>query len=243
MRFVGFENYINLFMSETFQYSLKITLFFTFVTVGLEIIVALAIALALNQNFKGVGLLKGLLLVPWAIPPIVSGLMWRWLYNPAFGPLNGLLYLMGVIDKYQNWLGTWYSALICVMIARIWTRVPFSSIIFLAALTTIPSDIYDSAKVDGAGKWATFRYITLPMMKPIIALMMILETMFTLRTFDEIFAITGGGPGTSTTVLGWLLYQQAFVGLNFGLGSAISVILSLLTIVIALIYLRLAYRE
>jgi len=241
--FVGFANFATAIKSDEFWQALLITVEFTAISVVLILVVATCIALVANQKFLGRGLLRALILVPWAIPPVVNGLMWKWIFNSQLGALNGILYQFGLIDTYQSYFLTHFSAISALAFAHVWKQVPFAAIIILASLQAIPSELYDAAKVDRAGLVRRFTHVTVPWLLHAYLIIMILETMTAFRVFDIIFVMTGGGPGDMTTVLAWLAFQTSFVSLNFGLGNTYAYYIAAFTLGLAIVYIKAIYAR
>jgi multiple sugar transport system permease protein len=241
--FVGLGNYVEILNSAEFWPALRITLLFTALAVTLVVVIGVIIALLLNERFPGRGLVRTLVLVPWAIPPVVNGLMWQWLYDAKVGVLNGLLVSLRVIPEYRGWLSHPTDALLALVTAHVWNALPLAVILLLAALQTIPGDLYDAGRVDGAGPWHLFGHVTLPWLSQPLVVVMILQTMLAIRIFDIIYVLTAGGPGTSTTTLTWQTYLTTFDSLDFGLGNAYAYTVSLITLGLALVYFKLLYRR
>jgi len=241
VRFVGLENYRQILTDPMFWDSLRVTLYFAAGCVVGTLVIALAIALLFNEQFKGRGLARALLLAPWAIPGVVNGLLWRGMFG-KYGGVNALLAAF-VADPYQSWLIQPMKALNAAIAAQVWKDVPFAAIIFLAALQAIPRDQYKAARVDGAGWWARLRYVTLPWLLHPMLVVVIWETMNGFRAFDLIFALTGGGPGRATYVIAWQTYTEAFRFLNFGAANAYSYLIALMTMTLSVVYIRLLYRR
>lgn len=244
IRFIGFDNYINVLSNAEFWTSLRITATFTFGALFFEVLTGILLALLLNEKFVGRGILRSVMLLPWAIPGVIAGVMWKWIFNPRFGVLNGLLLQLGIIDEYQSWVGFDPNlAMASLIFVQVWNALPFNTIVLLAALQGIPSDLYEAATVDRAGIWSRFRYITLPWMAQPIMIIMILATMGGLRVFDLIYVLTGGGPGDSTRVVTFTAWKKAFDALDFGTANAYAYILTAITLVIGLIYIRILYKK
>ncbi|BAS28057.1 Carbohydrate ABC transporter membrane protein 1, CUT1 family [Limnochorda pilosa] len=237
--FVGLENYGDILQDPRFWGSLQTTLVFAALSVALIMLVGFLLALLLNERFKGRGVLRAMLLIPWAIPHVVNGLMWKWLLDPSYGIVNGMLTQSGVIGTYRSWLTSMPSAMAWSVFAYAWKDVPLATILILAGLQTIPGELYEAATVDGAGRWQRLRSITIPSLRPTLLVVLIFETMFALKVFDIIYVLTGGGPGNATTVLGWMIYNDTFVRLSFGSGSALAIVLGLITLSISVFYFRL----
>ncbi len=240
--FVGLGNYLAILESEEFWSAFWITMLFTALVVALVVTLGMLIALLLNQSFPGRGLVRTLILLPWAIPPVVNGLMWQWIYDSKVGALNGLLVSLGVLKEYRGWLSDPTSALLALVWADVWNLVPLAVILLLAALQRIPSELYDAARVDGGSLLQHFRHITMPWLAQPLLIVLILQTMSAIRAFDVIYVLTAGGPGTATTTLSWKTFLITFDNLDFGMGNAYAYSISLITFVLALIYFRVLYR-
>jgi multiple sugar transport system permease protein len=239
IRFTGLDNYLNVLSNAEFWQSLRVTLTFTVGSVVGEIVVGLLVALLLNEQFKGRGILRSAMLLPWAIPGVISGVMWKWIFNPRFGVLNGLLFSLGIIDEYRSWIGVDPAlAMAALIFVQVWNALPFNTLVLLAALQAIPKDLYEAATVDRAGAWSRFRHITLPWLTQPIMIIMILATTAGLRVFDLIYVLTGGGPGDSTRVVTFTAWKKAFDALDFGTANAYAYILTFMTLIIGLIYIR-----
>jgi multiple sugar transport system permease protein len=241
--FVGLSNYVQLLNSSEFWMALWVTVQFTVLVVTLVVGLGIVFALLLNREFPGCGIIRALILVPWAIPPVVNGMMWQWIYDSKVGALNGLLMSLGLITEYRGWLSQPTSALLAIVWADVWNMVPLAVILLLAALQRIPNELYEAARIDGAGNFQLFRYVTFPWLAQALLVVLILQTMSAIRAFDVIYVLTAGGPGTATTTLTWKTYLTTFDSLDFGLGNAYAYMVSLLTLVLALIYFRVLYRR
>ncbi len=241
--FIGFDNYAAILRDPSFWSSAKITLIFTIGAVVLNIILALGLALLLNREFVGRNFIRMLALLPWAIPGVVNGIMWKWILNPSYGTLNGLLYALGFIDKYVIWLGTPTGALIMCILADVWKEAPFIMLLFLAALQTIPNDLYEAARVDGANVFQIFRNVTLPLIQPTLFVAITLRTIWALKSFDLIYTLTAGGPSGGTTVIGYYTYLKTFVSMNLGRGSAAAYLMTAVVAILVILYQKALYQE
>lgn len=239
--FIGFGNYYTVVTAPLFRLVVQNTVFFTILAVTAITLFSLGVALVFNEQFKGRGLARTLLLVPWAIPAIVNGLMWKELYSTNFGVINWLLQLGGLSPV--GWLTDKNVAMYSVVIAQVWKEFPWATLLLLAGVAAVPEDLFDASKVDGANFIQRFRHVTLPLIRPMIILVLIFETMWSLWAFDVIYAITRGGPSASTTTLGYWLYEVAFRQMEFGEGAALSYIMGVVILVIAYVYIRALYRE
>lgn len=241
--FVGLENYRFVLTDPLFHQSLRVTAVFVVAAVVLEICLAIGIALLLNREFRGRWLVRMLALLPWAVPAVVNGIMWKWILNPSYGALNGFLYSLGLIDEYIIWLGSPGLALAMVVLADIWKETPFLMLLFLAALQTIPHDLYEAARVDGANAVQSFFNITLPLIRPVLFVAVALRTIWALKSFDLIYTLTAGGPSNGTAVVGYYTYLKSFVSLQLGRGAAAAYIMTFVVLILVLVYQRVLYRE
>jgi multiple sugar transport system permease protein len=240
--FIWFKNFIDIFTRPTvapgFYKSLWLTLVFTVSSVSAVIVLSLGIAFLINENFRGNSLIKVSLLLPYAMPGIASAVIWNWIYDPSFGVLNGLLLKLGLIDSYITILADPRYALAAIWFAYVWKMVPYSSFLFSAGLSTIPSSVYEAARLDRSGMVSTFFKITLPLLMPVLQLALVVQTIFALLLhFGLVFVMTGGGPGDATRTLPWLIYQESFTFTRFGRGSAMSILMTLIMLVFIYIYL------
>ncbi len=232
-KFVGLENYLFLFGDDRFWNALKNTVYFTAVSVSLELILGLCIALLLQRSFRLRGVVRAIVLIPWAIPTVVSARMWEWIYNTDFGILN---YIIGT---KINWLGNPFLAMNAAVFMDVWKTTPFVAILLMAGLQVIPQELYQAAKVDGAGRWTTFKTITLPLLKPVILVVLLFRTLDAFRIFDAIYVLTGGGPANATETLSIYAYKVLFQTLQFGYGSTLSVVVFLCIGCISILYIKL----
>jgi len=240
--FVWFRNYSDLLTDPVFWVTIGRTLYFTLVSVGLELFLGLAIAQLIHSHPPGWKFLRTSLIIPWAIPTIVNGTMWRWIYNADYGALNGLLMQLGLIDKYIPWLTKPDVAMNLVILADIWHSVPFIALILQAALATLPADLEEAAAVDGANAIQRFLLIRLPLLRPAILVALVIRTVEAFRVFDIIYVITNGGPAYGTVTISYLTYLETFSFSHIGRGSALSFLISLFTLIMAFIYIRILYR-
>jgi ABC-type sugar transport system permease subunit len=241
--FIWLDNYKFVLSDPTFWKSAKATVFFVFGAVSLNIVLALGIAILLNREFFGRNVVRMLALLPWAVPSVVNGIMWKWILNPSYGALNGLLYSLGIIDKYVIWLGNPTTALIMCILADVWKETPFIMLLLLAALQTIPKDLYEAATVDGANPFQAFWNITIPLISPTLFVAVTLRTIWALKSFDLIYTLTAGGPSGGTTVIGYYTYLKTFVSLNLGRGSASAYLMTLVVAVLVIMYQRALNKE
>jgi ABC-type sugar transport system permease subunit len=245
-RFVGLDNYVSTLGDPRFWDSVRITVEFAVLAVAFEIGLGVLIALMLNRDFRGRSFIRILALLPWAIPPVVNGIIWKWILNPRYGALNGLLLQLGLIrspDDYIVWLGSPTLALLMVVLADVWKETPFIILLILAALQTVPPGIHEAARVDGAGPVRILFRITLPLIAPTLFVAIALRTIWALKSFDLIYTLTAGGPSNGTNVIGYYTYLQSFVSLDLARGAAIAYLLTFAITGLVLVYQRLLYRE
>lgn len=242
-RFLGIENYLDALSDPALLDALKFSVLFSALSVPIIIVVGLAAALVLNEPFPGRGFVRTLVVIPWAVPGVVNGQLWQMIFNSKYGALDGLLYSLGFISEYKSWLQDATDAIPALLVAHVWNSLPVAIIIFLAALQAIPADLYEAARVDRAGAIQRFRHVVLPWMQQAILIVLVLQTIIALRTYDIIFVLTGGGPGTSTTTISWLAAVTSFRFLDFGLGATYSFIIAVVTLALAVAYFRVLYRR
>ncbi len=221
--FVGLDNFIRAFSDPDFWHSVWITIVQVVTTVVGQMVCGMAIALLLSREFFGVKIIRGLYIIPMMITPVVSGIMWRMLFNTDLGMINYFLSLIG-IDKV-NWLGDSSTALMTVVITDIWMSTPFVAVILLAGIQAISKDYYEASTIDGATKINQFLHITLPLVKPMMLLALLFRVMDAIRRFDSIMAMTAGGPGNATETLNLFAYFQGFTFWHIGYSSALSFIM------------------
>jgi multiple sugar transport system permease protein len=236
--FVWFDNYVHVLNDSMFWDSVIRTASFTIIAVVAIMLFAMLIALLLNEDFWGKKFLSAILLIPWAVPYVANGLMWKWIYDSGYGALNGALLQLGFINHYLIWLGDTDKTLALIANAFVWKEVPLATILLLVTLKSIPEDLYSAAKVDGANIWQRFWHITLPSLKPGFTLVMIYEVMMAVRHFDLFFILTEGGPADASHVLSWEIYVETFRKLSFGLGAALSYLLAIATFLLAFFIIK-----
>lgn len=236
-RFVGFDNYIRLINDTRFMTSLINTLIFTVISVSLEFVLGLITALILNADFALRGLVRAAILIPWAIPTSVSSQMWKWMYNDQYGIVSQILYNLGWLAPGTPILSDKWSSMFAILAVDVWKTAPFMALLLLAGLQTIPSELYEAARIDGASGWKQFTKITLPILSPTIAVALIFRTLDALRVFD-IFYIMNKSVETLAVYNRHILMDRAFTGAWFGYGSAISVVIFLIISIFAIIYIR-----
>ena len=236
--FVGADNYVELAGDPRFWSSLGHTLFFTVVTVSLELVLGFGIALAMNSAFRGRGAARATSLLPWAIPTVVAALLWRFMFDSQAGIANALLVAIGVLERPMVWFIEATTAWIPVILSDVWKTTPFVAILLLAGLQNIDRSLYEAAEVDGASAWWRLWHITIPLLKPTIFVALIFRTLDAFRVFDLLYALTGGGPGTATEPIALYTHTIILQHLRFGYGAALSVVVFVITFALALIYIR-----
>jgi len=241
--FVGFQNFDNVLHSYYLTSSLVSTAAFMVMAVPGVMIFGLLAALLLNEAFAGARILRVAILLPWAMPAVVSGIVWRWLLNGDYGVLNSALYQLGIIHDYIPWLSQPALARVGLAVAHVWREGPLAAIFLLAGLQTIPADLYSAAAVDGAGRLAAFRRITMPLLRPTIVLVLIYETIVAATTFDLVYVMTGGGPADATSLISWFAYAEVFKFLDLGTGAALAFLIALVLLGVIVLYLRVLRSE
>ena len=240
--FVGLGNYLDMIKDQTFWETIGRTMHFTLLSVGLEMVLGLAIAQLIHSHPWGWQFLRFSLIIPWAVPTIVNGAMWRWIYSADFGALNGLLMQLGLIKHYVAWLTLPSMAMNLVIVADVWHMMPFVALILQAALATLPEDLDEAAAVDGASAFQRFWFIRLPLLRPAILIALIARTVDAFRVFDIVYIITSSGPASQTLTITYLTYLNSFPWGKQGTGAALSFLISIFTIVMAFIFIRFLYR-
>jgi len=234
--YAALDNYIRLLGDARFWNALGTTLYFTAVSVALEVALGLGIALLLAQAFAGRGAMRAIVLLPWAIPTVVAARMWEWMYNGDFGVIN---YLLGT---EINWLGNPYWAIHAAIAMDVWKATPFAALLLLAGRLSISQDLYQAARLDGAGPWRLFRHITWPLLRPLLFIVLIFRTIDAFRVFDAIYVLTGGGPANTTETLSIYAYKVLFQALEFGYGSALAIVVFVCIAAVTAVYVRLLQR-
>jgi multiple sugar transport system permease protein len=234
--FVGLRNYSRLIKDAHFWEYLKNTAIYTGGSLSLAFLLSMIIALSLNRIVRFKGAFRAIILLPWAIPVAVTALLWRLLLNDQVGAVNAMLMRIGLLQRRVLWLGEPSLARLSTVVADAWTRVPFITILLLAGLQGIPQDLYDSAKVDGAGPLVRFRYVTVPLLRSTIIVILIIVGIYIFRTYTLIGVLTSGGPGDATQVFTTYIYQTGVERLDIGYSSALSVVMFSIVILISLLY-------
>ena len=241
--FVGLNNYLQLLGSRGFWAIIQRTAVFTVFSVSITLLIGLGIALLLNQHFVGRGVVRSLLLIPWALPPVVVGMIWEWIYNGDYGVLNAVLVGLHLSQGYVSFLGDARLAMPAVIATKVWKEVPFVALLLLAGLQTIPAELYEAARIDGAGSWRLLRSVTLPLLSPVLAVVTVLQTMWSFRVFDIIYVMTNGGPADQTNVIALETYAESFKYLRFGSGAAMAYIVTLFIGAMSVVYMKLIIKD
>lgn len=242
-RYIGLDNYVDLFHDEKFWFTLRTTAIWTISNVIAQLVLGLALAVLLNERLKGRGLYRSIALIPYIVPSVAAALIWRWMYDGSSGIFNAILYRLGIIDAYKPWLGEVNTALPAVIVESVWKGTPFVMILLLAGLQTISPEYYEVAAIDGATAWNRFVDITLPLLRPALAVATVLTTVYTVNNFNAIWLMTQGGPLGTTEILFTWAYKLAFDRFDFGVAATVSVVLFGILAIFAAIYIFLVERE
>lgn len=235
----GLQNYIDVITGSYFTNSLRVTLVFTFFSVLITVVAGTGGAILLTHRFFGHGLLKPIALLPWAVPGAVAGIVWKAVFADSWGALNAVLYAVGIIDDYVNWLSMPRWAMAAAVIAQVWSQLPMALIFILTGLQNIPKSLYEAAQIDGAARLAQFFYITLPNIRVILVVVAVYGCLMGFSAYDIVYSLTHGGPGTATTVISYFTWAESFRMMNFGGGAALSVIIGAISLLFVFAFLRL----
>lgn len=242
-KLAGLANFRRLFASgSAFEPALIHTVLFTAVSVVIEVSIGLVLALALNKPFRGRGLVRAAVFIPWAVPTVVSAEAWKGMFDPQQGFVDYALKLLHLPGSTTSWLSSTDTSWVALFVADAWKNTPFVAIILIGGLQVIPNEIYEAARIDGASAWRQFRRLTLPLLKPALMVALIFRTLSAFLVFDVVYIMSHGGPGTSTSTLAYLDYNAFQVDSDYGYGGAISIVLILLCLLIAAAYTRI-FRE
>jgi len=235
-RFVGFENFVATLTDPDFVHLIQRTVFWVVGTVALQFVLGFGAALVLNAKVRGTVWMRILVVLPWTIPSVVAANLWRWILQSDVGIVNQMLREFGLSGLALNWLGDTHLTMASVVVAYCWAGYPFIMLLMLAGMQGIPEEIYEAARVDGANWWQLFRFITIPSIRGVLAVALILETVGAINSFDTIMVMTGGGPANATLVFGIDIYRTGFSNFNFGGASALSVLLFAAALIVFLLY-------
>jgi multiple sugar transport system permease protein len=226
---VGLDNYRNVVTGPYFLVALKNSLIFTIFSAPAAVVLGTATALFLNRSFFGVTALRSIILIPWALPGAISAVLWVWVFHPSWGVINSLLFEIGAIDRSIQWLANPRLALFSVIVAHVWTQIPFTVVLMMAALSTLSPELTEAAKIDGANRWQQFRHVIFPHIKVIAVVLLIYNALTAFTSYDIVYAMTGGGPGTATTLLSFQIWKESFSMYDFGAGSAVAFIVVMIS--------------
>lgn len=235
---VGIENYKKLLGDQGFWETAGRTAYFTGFSLFLQLSLGILIALLLNEDLRGKTFLRSIFIIPWAVPTIVNGAMWKWIYHPEYGALNAFLNQIGLIEEYRSWLSDPTVAIHMVMFADSWKMIPLVTIFMLASLQMANKSVYEAAMIDGAGVLKRFYHLTLPYLKPTILVVLVMRTMDLFKVFDIIYATTRGGPANGTLTLTYEAYLTSFVEVNYSKGATISYLIAFMVAILTFVYVK-----
>lgn len=234
--YIGLDNYRNLWENDAFRNSLQVTLIFVFFAVVIEFILGMGLALIATSRIRGIGLIRTVMIFPLMIAPVIAGVLWRTIFHPTYGVVNYVLGFLGI--PAQEWLGSPSQALPAVITVEIWQNLPVVAFVLAAGIQSLPMDLYKAAEVDGASQWQVFRRITLPLLKPVILVLLLLRIMDAFKVFDIVFTMTYGGPGQTTELLSMLIYKTGLRFFQVGQASAMSWVFLVGIFLISLYFIR-----
>ncbi len=235
---IGLTNYIYELQQADFWAAMSVSAYFTVGSVVAEVLLGLSVALVVNESFRGRGLMRAAMLVPWAIPAVITAQMFGWMYSPGVGAFNALLNDLHIVNGPLDPLGSDTWAMPAVILADVWKNTPFIALLLLAGLQLISAELYEAARVDGASTWQRFLHITVPLLRGSFVIALLFRTITAFQTFDLPYVLTSGGPGTDTELLSLHAYRELFSNVNFGRGSAMAVILAIICFLMASVYAR-----
>jgi len=236
--FIGFGNYVALTSDSVFGISVRSTLIFAALTIPLITLLSLGEALLLSKDFRGVRVLQVLALIPWGIPVVVSGSIYRFIFDFNFGLFNDLMEKLGLVQQYQSWLSMHWPAMLIVALAYIWVQTPLPTLLLLAGIQSIPKELHEAALIDGAKSVAHFRMVTFNWLKPILFIVLVYASLMALWCFDPIYVITMGGPANFTKLITFFTYEKMFYFLNFGQAGATTILILAITVLLIYLYFR-----
>jgi len=238
MKFVGWDNFARLLDDPVFRLSMTNSVYWVGGANAGKVAVGLGLALLLNTKIKPRGFLRGLAILPWVMPIVVTGIVWRWIYHPVWGVFDDALLRSGLIREPIDWLGSEKFRWFAIILTDTWKNYGFLFVCFLSGLQSIPTEVYEAARIDGAGAWQRFVYVTLPQLKPVTLIVVLLSVGWTFKDFNMIWLLTRGGPGHASMVYGPFVYKQAFEFFRFGYASAAGVVGFVLIMILCLVYVR-----
>ena len=236
--FVGLANYAAVFADPIFAKALANTAIFTVVSIAGQFVIGMGLALFFRKFFPLSGLLRSMLLLPWLLPMIVSAAVWRWILEQDSGILNQSLKAIGLISAPIPWLTSSDTALIAVVMVNIWLGIPFNVVLLYSGLQAIPTELYEAAEIDGATGWSSFRFVTLPLLRPVVSVVLLLGVIYTIKVLDLILGLTGGGPANATQTIATRSYEMSFIEFDFGQGAALGNVLIVIALLFSVVYLR-----
>jgi multiple sugar transport system permease protein len=241
--FVGLGNFLTLLDSQIFRQTLQNSFVFTIVSVTFKVLMGMGLALLLNRTIRAQKFFRGAILLPWVVPTALSTLAFLWIFDATYSIINWVLLRLGLIHQGILWLGKPYLAMFAVIVVNTWRGMPFFAISILAGLVSIPQELYEAAKTDGAGPIARFRYVTLPMLKPVLMIVILFSTIFTFSDFNIVYVLTRGGPVNSTHLFATYAYQTGLVTARIGEGAAVSLFLFPVLVLVIFLQLRFLRRQ
>jgi multiple sugar transport system permease protein len=241
--FVGLKNFLTVLESQIFRQTIQNSFVFTITSVTLKVGLGMGLALLLNRSIRGKKFFRGAILLPWVVPTALSTLAFLWIFDATYSIINWILMRLGLIDRGILWLGKPHLAMLSVIIVNTWRGMPFFAISILAGLVSIPQELYEAAKTDGAGPLASFWHITLPMLKPVLLIVILFSTIFTFSDFNIVYVLTRGGPVNSTHLFATYAHQTGLVSARIGEGAAVSLFLFPILVLVIFFQLRLLRRE
>jgi multiple sugar transport system permease protein len=237
-KFVGFGNFIDILSERTFYEILLQSFIWTVVVVIFQFLLGLGSAFLLHNPFPGRDVVRAVVILPWIVPGVITGMLWVLLYDPQLGMINHVLFKMGIIEKYLTWLSDKHTALLAVIFVAIWKGFPFSALMYMAALQGVNPELIDAVKIDGAGRWGQFFYVVIPEISPIIRITLLLTTVWTFNYFEIIYIMTNGGPGNATHIFPTYIYNLAFTRFRFGLAATYAMITFIILTLFSILYMR-----
>jgi len=223
--FVGLDNYVRVLGSNYFLIALRNSALFMVLAAPLVVTLGVLVALFLQRRFAGSTIVRSVVLLPWVLPGAISAVLWTWVFHPSFGILNGVLIQLGAVDAPVQWLNTPSLAFACVLLAHVWTQIPFAVVLTMAALAAINVETLEAATIDCRSAWKRFWYVIFPEIKAMVVVLIVYNALVAFTTYDLVYAMTGGGPGTATTLLAFQIWRESFAMYDFGAGAALAFVM------------------
>jgi multiple sugar transport system permease protein len=236
--FVGLDNYHRVLNSNYFVTALKNSLLFTVLSAPVVVILGVALALFLQQRFAGNGVVRSVVLLPWVLPGAITAVLWIWVFHPSFGILNTVLLKLGVLDESVSFLASPTLAFLSVLVAHVWSQIPFAIVLTMASLAAVNQETLEAARIDCRSSWKRFWYVIFPEIKAMVAVLLIYNSLVAFTSYDLVYAMTGGGPGTATTLLAFQIWRESFSMYDFGAGSAVAFIVVAISAVMIVLITR-----